>query len=162
MLLGCWAPLGFANGAGEVEPPTMLTKADRNTRVMVNTPTRVLFILDRTIFLEKVCRGAGKSWGSRWGERQHRIQWALHKPSHNQVSRPPSSLASATRGPSGTRATASRPTAAQTLQLASQVWVYLGSSQVREARRKEEGCYLDPDRETGKQRTQRLYLLCEF
>lgn len=41
----------------------MLTKADRNTRVMVNTPTRVLFILDRTIFLERVCRGPGKSWG---------------------------------------------------------------------------------------------------
>ena len=36
-----------------MEPPTMLTKADRNTRVMVNTPTRVLFILDRTIFLER-------------------------------------------------------------------------------------------------------------
>lgn len=46
----------------------MLTKADRNTRVMVNTPTRVLFILDRTIFLERVCRGAGKSWGE--GERE--------------------------------------------------------------------------------------------
>lgn len=44
-----------------MEPPTMLTKADRNTRVMVNTPTRVLFILDRTIFLERVCSGAGKS-----------------------------------------------------------------------------------------------------
>lgn len=41
----------------------MLTKADRNTRVMVNTPTRVLFILERTIFLERVCRGAGKSCG---------------------------------------------------------------------------------------------------
>lgn len=39
----------------------MLTKADRNTRVMVNTPTRVLFILDLTIFLERVCSGAGKS-----------------------------------------------------------------------------------------------------
>lgn len=39
----------------------MFTKADRNTRVMANTPTRVLFILDRTIFLERVCSGAGKS-----------------------------------------------------------------------------------------------------
>lgn len=50
----------------------MLTKADRNTRVMVNTPTRVLFILDRTIFLERVCRGAGKSCpkGRGWVRRE--------------------------------------------------------------------------------------------
>lgn len=41
----------------------MLTKAERNTRMMVNTPTRVLFILDRTIFRESICRGVGKSWG---------------------------------------------------------------------------------------------------
>lgn len=68
MLEGCRAPLVSPNGAGEVETPTMLTKADRNTRVMVNTPTRVLFILDRTIFLERVCRGPGKSWG--WGKRE--------------------------------------------------------------------------------------------
>lgn len=46
----------------------MLTKAERNTRVMVNTPTRVLFFLDRTIFLESVCRGVGKSWHKK-GER---------------------------------------------------------------------------------------------
>ena len=63
-----------------MEPPTMLTKADRNTRVMVNTPTRVLFILDRTIFLESVCSGAGKSCpGAEGGrERRNRIQWTPH------------------------------------------------------------------------------------
>lgn len=47
----------------------MLTKADRNTRVMVNTPTRVLFILDLTIFLERVCSGAGKSCPGEESER---------------------------------------------------------------------------------------------
>lgn len=52
----------------------MLTKAERNTRVMVNTPTRVLFFLDRTIFLESVCRGVGKSWGRK---RQSRRQLEL-------------------------------------------------------------------------------------
>jgi hypothetical protein len=57
-----------------MEKPTMLTKAERNTRVMVNTPTRVLFFLDRTIFLESVCRGVGKSWGRK---RQSRRQLEL-------------------------------------------------------------------------------------
>lgn len=45
----------------------MLTKAERNTRMMVKTPTRVLFVLDLTIFLERVCRGVGKSWGRKGG-----------------------------------------------------------------------------------------------
>lgn len=51
-----------------MERPTMLTKAERNTKVMVNTPTKVLFFLDRTIFLESVCRGVGKSWGRKGGK----------------------------------------------------------------------------------------------
>jgi hypothetical protein len=55
--------MGLESCQEDMEPPTMLTKAERNTRVMVNTPTRVLFILDRTIFLERVCSGVGKSWG---------------------------------------------------------------------------------------------------
>lgn len=52
----------------------MLTKAERNTRMMVNTPTRVLFVLDRTIFLESVCRGVGKSWEGRGRHKQSRVQ----------------------------------------------------------------------------------------
>lgn len=40
---------------------TMLMKAERQTMTMVRTPTRVLFILDWTIPLERVCRGTGKS-----------------------------------------------------------------------------------------------------
>lgn len=39
----------------------MLTKADRNTRIMAKTPTKVLLVLDCTIFLERVWRGTGKS-----------------------------------------------------------------------------------------------------
>lgn len=57
-----------------MERPTMLTKAERNTRVMVNTPTRVLFFLDRTIFLESVCRGVGKSWGRQEGKKEETKQ----------------------------------------------------------------------------------------
>lgn len=37
-------------------------KAERKTMMMVKTPTRVLFSLDWTILLERVCRGTGKSW----------------------------------------------------------------------------------------------------
>lgn len=40
----------------------MLTKADRKTRIMAKTPTKVLLVLDCTIFLERVWSGAGKSW----------------------------------------------------------------------------------------------------
>lgn len=36
-------------------------KAERKTMMMVKTPTRVLFSLDWTILLERVCRGTGKS-----------------------------------------------------------------------------------------------------
>lgn len=39
----------------------MLTKADRKTRIMAKTPTKVLLVLDCTIFLERVWRGTGKS-----------------------------------------------------------------------------------------------------
>lgn len=41
---------------------TILMKAERKTMMMVKTPTRVLFSLDWTILLERVCRGTGKSW----------------------------------------------------------------------------------------------------
>lgn len=41
---------------------TILMKAERKTTMMVKTPTSVLFSLDRTILLERVCRGTGKSW----------------------------------------------------------------------------------------------------
>lgn len=41
---------------------TILMNADRKTMTMVKTPTRVLFSLDWTILLERVCRGTGKSW----------------------------------------------------------------------------------------------------
>lgn len=44
------------------EALTILMNADRKTRTMVKTPTRVLFSLDWTIRLERVCRGTGKSW----------------------------------------------------------------------------------------------------
>lgn len=40
----------------------MLTKAERKTRIMAKTPTKVLLVLDCTIFLERVWSGAGKSW----------------------------------------------------------------------------------------------------
>lgn len=36
-------------------------KAERKTMMMVKMPTRVLFSLDWTILLERVCRGTGKS-----------------------------------------------------------------------------------------------------
>lgn len=39
----------------------MLTKAERKTRIMAKTPTKVLLVLDCTIFLERVWRGTGKS-----------------------------------------------------------------------------------------------------
>lgn len=65
----------------------MLTKAERNTRVMVNTPTRVLFVLDRTIFLESVCRGVGKSWG-RKGKTQSRIQSVPFREPQNSAATP--------------------------------------------------------------------------
>lgn len=42
---------------------TILTKAEMKTRVMVNTPTRVLLVRDWTIFFETVCIVAGKSCG---------------------------------------------------------------------------------------------------
>lgn len=96
MLQRCKAPPVSPNGAKEVEPPTMLTKADRNTRVMVNTPTRVLFILDRTIFLERVCRGPGKSWegGEEEGER-YRTEFSGHSTTATEPDLPsPLSLAS--------------------------------------------------------------------
>lgn len=68
----------------------MLTKADRNTRVMVNTPTRVLFILDRTIFLESLCSGAGKSChGAEGGQTRNRIQWTPHTTTEELGGRPP-------------------------------------------------------------------------
>lgn len=64
----------------------MLIKAERNTRVMVNTPTRVLFVLDRTIFLESVCRGVGKSWGRKGEDTKQSsvstLQTALELSSH--------------------------------------------------------------------------------
>ena len=73
-----------------MQPPTMLTKADRNTRVMVNTPTRVLFILDRTIFLESLCSGAGKSCrGAQGGQRWNRIQWTPHTATEELGGGPP-------------------------------------------------------------------------
>ena len=40
---------------------TMLTKAATKRSRMVRTPTRVLFILDWTIFLVSVCKAAGKT-----------------------------------------------------------------------------------------------------
>jgi hypothetical protein len=39
----------------------MLMKAERKTRMMVKTPTRVLLSLDWTILLDKVWRGTGKN-----------------------------------------------------------------------------------------------------
>ena len=138
-----------------MEPPTMLTKADRNTRVMVNTPTRVLFILDRTIFLESVCSGAGKSCpGAERGRERDETEFSgLHilqqrrqrrlSPSLSVTSRtlnafltplpvcePPTSASRSTtarfcRGPGG---------------------VHLRHSQVREDGRKER-CYLHPNME---------------
>lgn len=78
MLVSHGAPLVGAHRTGRLgeamERPTMLTKAERNTRVMVNTPTRVLFFLDRTIFLESVCRGVGKSWGRQEGKKEETKQ----------------------------------------------------------------------------------------
>lgn len=61
----------------------MLMKAERKTTMMVKTPTRVLFSLDWTILLERVCRGTGNSWegvgghgGGRGGkERNQFTQW---------------------------------------------------------------------------------------
>lgn len=41
----------------------MLMKAERQTMTMVRTPTMVLFILDWTIPLERVCSDTGKSCG---------------------------------------------------------------------------------------------------
>lgn len=58
----------------------MLTKAERNTRMMVNTPTRVLFVLDRTIFLESVCRGVGKSWEGRGRHKAEFSQYPSDSP----------------------------------------------------------------------------------
>lgn len=46
----------------------MLMKAERQTMTMVRTPTRVLFSLDWTIPLERLCRGTGKSCGQPNGE----------------------------------------------------------------------------------------------
>lgn len=40
----------------------MLTKAEMKTRMMLNTPTRVLLVRDWTIFFETVCMAAGKSF----------------------------------------------------------------------------------------------------
>lgn len=40
----------------------MLTKAEMKTRMMLNTPTRVLLVRDCTIFFETVCIAAGKSY----------------------------------------------------------------------------------------------------
>ena len=37
-------------------------KAERKTRMMVKTPTRVLLSLDWTILLESVWRGTGKNY----------------------------------------------------------------------------------------------------
>lgn len=44
---------------------TILTKAEMKTRMMVNTPTRVLLVRDWTIFFETVCIAAGKSYKRR-------------------------------------------------------------------------------------------------
>lgn len=49
------------NGSKGNNAHTMLTKADRKTRIMAKTPTKVLLVLDCTIFLERVWSGAGKS-----------------------------------------------------------------------------------------------------
>lgn len=46
----------------------MLMKAERQTMTMVRTPTRVLFSLDWTIPLERLCRGTGKSCGQPNGQ----------------------------------------------------------------------------------------------
>lgn len=46
----------------------MLMKAERQTTTMVRTPTRVLFSLDWTIPLERLCRGTGKSCGQPNGQ----------------------------------------------------------------------------------------------
>lgn len=40
---------------------TILTKAEMKTRMMENTPTRVLLVRDWTIFFETVCIAPGKS-----------------------------------------------------------------------------------------------------
>lgn len=49
----------------------MLTKAERKTRIMAKTPTKVLLVLDCTIFLERVWSGAGKSW--MWEKKKKRL-----------------------------------------------------------------------------------------
>lgn len=41
---------------------TMLTKAEMKTRMMVNTPTRVLLVRDWTIFFDTICIAAGNSY----------------------------------------------------------------------------------------------------
>lgn len=51
----------------DLRPPTIFTKAEMKTRIMLNTPTRVLLVRDWTIFLETVCIAAGNSCsGERW------------------------------------------------------------------------------------------------
>lgn len=49
--------------------------ADRKTMTMVKTPTRVLFSLDWTILLERVCRGTGKSWECGGNHQQENINY---------------------------------------------------------------------------------------
>lgn len=50
------------NSKGVAAELTMLMKAERKTRMMVKIPTRVLFIRDWTIFLERFCRDTGKNY----------------------------------------------------------------------------------------------------
>lgn len=138
-------------------PRTMLTKADRNTRMMLNTPSRVLFILDRTIFLDRVCRGTGKSCPEEGGrERQQNSVETLQTALEPAL---PSIFASLQHNPRGLPA---RPPGGQASSLAplhhyfqansstdsaaGQEWVSLGSSQLREAGQKER-CSFDPNME---------------
>lgn len=59
-------PVHVASGA----VLTILTKAEMKTRIMVNTPTRVLLVRDWTIFFETVCIVAGKSCGENSKDKQ--------------------------------------------------------------------------------------------
>ena len=66
----------------------MLTKADMKTRRMLNTPTRVLFMRDWTIFFETVCIGDGKSCAGEKGKKilcsNSRERKALYYISHEE------------------------------------------------------------------------------
>lgn len=66
------------HASGDVPTPalTMLMKADRKTMTMVKTPTRVLLSRDRTMLLDTVCRGTGKSW--EWGRKRGKVN--THSP----------------------------------------------------------------------------------